>query len=101
MTHISTGIEYLIIDDEEGNFCVEVPSLPGCFTFGSTVDEAIARASEAILGYLEAQKVIRAQRLQSQQMNFSEINLAIGPTDVFSSGTYVEHPRGEVWAAPV
>ena len=33
---------------------VTVPSLPGCFTYGKTVAEALERAQEAITGYLEA-----------------------------------------------
>lgn len=31
-----------------------VPSLPGCITYGDTVDEAIAMAREAIEIYLES-----------------------------------------------
>lgn len=41
--------------DEEGKaWNVTVPALPGCFTFGSTRDEALERAQEAIAGHLEA-----------------------------------------------
>ena len=30
-----------------------VPALPGCVTFGETIDEALAMAKEAIEGYIE------------------------------------------------
>lgn len=30
-----------------------VPALPGCITFGETIDEAITMAREAIEGYIE------------------------------------------------
>lgn len=40
-------------DPEGAMYVVTVPALPGCFTQGHTVDEAIARAKEAIALYLE------------------------------------------------
>ena len=33
---------------------VVVPDLPGCFSAGDTIDEAIANASEAITAWIEA-----------------------------------------------
>jgi predicted RNase H-like HicB family nuclease len=39
--------------EEEGGYTVFVPSLPGCITFGETVDEAIDMAKEAIELYIE------------------------------------------------
>ncbi len=39
--------------EEEGGYTVIVPALPGCVTFGETIDEAIAMAKEAIEGYIE------------------------------------------------
>ncbi|HDQ26838.1 MAG TPA: type II toxin-antitoxin system HicB family antitoxin [bacterium] len=38
---------------EEGGFNVSVPALDGCFTQGTTEEEAINNAKEAILAYLE------------------------------------------------
>lgn len=35
----------------DGTYTVIVPSLPGCLTFGRTVDEALAMAKEAIEGF--------------------------------------------------
>jgi antitoxin HicB len=39
-------------DPEEGVYSVSVPLLPGCFTYGDTVEQAIERAHEAIEGFL-------------------------------------------------
>jgi len=41
-------------DPEGSGFNVRVPALPGCFTQGATVDEAMARAREAVSLYLES-----------------------------------------------
>ena len=38
--------------EEDGTYTVIVPSLPGCLTFGRTVEEALAMAKEAIEGFL-------------------------------------------------
>ena len=39
--------------EPEGGYTVFVPSLPGCITYGDTVDEAIDMAREAIELYIE------------------------------------------------
>ena len=39
--------------EEEGGYTVFVPSLPGCITYGETIDEAIDMAKEAIELYIE------------------------------------------------
>jgi predicted RNase H-like HicB family nuclease len=41
-------------DVDEGGFVVTVPALPGCVTQADTVEDAIARAHEAIAGHIEA-----------------------------------------------
>ena len=42
--------------EPEGGFTVLVPSLPGCITYGDTIDEAIEKAKEAIELYIESLK---------------------------------------------
>ncbi|NTV28449.1 MAG: type II toxin-antitoxin system HicB family antitoxin [Methanothrix sp.] len=42
-----------LLKEEEGGYTVKVPALPGCITFGETVEEAITMAKEAIEGYIE------------------------------------------------
>lgn len=43
----------LLIEEPEGGYSVEVPELPGCFTEGDTLHEALANAREAIECYLD------------------------------------------------
>ena len=40
--------------DEYGYWIAEVPSLPGCHTFGETRDEALEKVQEAIAIYIAA-----------------------------------------------
>jgi antitoxin HicB len=39
---------------EEGGYNVSVPALPGCFTQGETLEEALAMAKEAISCHITA-----------------------------------------------
>ena len=41
--------------ESEGGYTVIVPALPGCITYGKTLDEAKAMAKDAIEGYLASQ----------------------------------------------
>ncbi|WP_250987945.1 type II toxin-antitoxin system HicB family antitoxin [Methanoculleus oceani] len=49
----SLNYRILLRKEPEGGYTVIVPTLPGCVTFGETVDEAIAMAREAIELYIE------------------------------------------------
>jgi len=42
--------------EPEGGYTVFVPSLPGCITYGETIDESIINAKEAIELYIESLK---------------------------------------------
>lgn len=44
----------LLTPEDEGGFSVSVPALPGCFTQGETIEEAIQMAKEAISLYVES-----------------------------------------------
>lgn len=49
-------LKYRIVlkkDPEDDVYIVSVPSLPGCHTFGKTVEEAIEMGKEAIQVYIE------------------------------------------------
>jgi len=50
------NLQYRILlrKEPEGGYTVTVPSLPGCVTYGETVDEAIAMAREAVEVYVES-----------------------------------------------
>lgn len=40
--------------EPEGGFTVLVPSLPGCVSYGETIEEAKEMAKDAILGYIQS-----------------------------------------------
>lgn len=50
-----TTLRYKVLlrKEEDGTYTVIVPSLPGCLTFGHTVEEALAMAKEVIEGFVE------------------------------------------------
>ena len=43
-----------VYDEEEKAYNVRFPDLPGCFTYGETIDEAKAMAKEALTGFLQS-----------------------------------------------
>jgi antitoxin HicB len=43
----------ILTHEPEGGYTVNVPSLPGCITYGDSIDHAIEMAKEAIEGYIE------------------------------------------------
>lgn len=47
-------IEYFYEKNQKGGYTVLVPALPGCITYGKTIEEAIKMAKEAIELYLES-----------------------------------------------
>ena len=51
--------QIVLIPEDEGGYTVLVPSLPGCVSYGRTVDEAAERAKEAIALHLENLKAHR------------------------------------------
>lgn len=44
----------LIYQDEDGGWCAECPSLPGCVSQGEDREETIRNIKEAIEAYVEA-----------------------------------------------
>ena len=46
----------LIEQDEDGVYVAKVPDIPGCYTQGKTIEEAMDRVKEAIQVCLEADK---------------------------------------------
>jgi predicted RNase H-like HicB family nuclease len=49
-------MEYTVIlhEAEEGGYWLEVPALPGCYSQGETVDEALENGRDAIRSHIEA-----------------------------------------------
>ena len=56
MNQNSLTYRILLNPEPEGGFTVTVPSLPGCITYGDTLDQAMDMAKEAIAGYIEVLK---------------------------------------------
>jgi len=48
------GYTVIIHKAEEGGYWAEVPALPGCFSQGETVEEAVKNVREAIEAHLQA-----------------------------------------------
>lgn len=46
----------IIERDEDGNYVVQCPSLPGCISEGKTREEALENIKDAIRGYLASLK---------------------------------------------
>lgn len=44
----------LLRKEPAGGYTVIVPSLPGCITYGETIEEAVEMAKEAIEAYIES-----------------------------------------------
>lgn len=45
--------QVILVPDPDGGYVVEVPSLPGCYSQGETVEEALANIREAIELHIE------------------------------------------------
>lgn len=52
--------QYKVIfeQDEDGVYIADVPALPGCHSFGDTLEEAEHNVREAITGHLEARQKV-------------------------------------------
>ena len=70
-------MQYTVIvhNAEEGGYWVEVPSLPGCFSQGETIDEAMSSARDAIECHIQGLK-------DDGQIVPQEEELVIGRVDV-------------------
>lgn len=44
--------QIVLTPDDEGGYSVEVPDLPGCFTYGDTVEDAAAMGADAAKTYV-------------------------------------------------
>jgi predicted RNase H-like HicB family nuclease len=53
MDAVKLSRQVMIEADESGGYVVSCPSLPGCYSQGETIDEALANIREAIELYIE------------------------------------------------
>jgi antitoxin HicB len=51
-SHMDLTYTIVLLPDSNGEFSVEVPALPGCFSRGGTIFDAIHNAEEAIRCHL-------------------------------------------------
>lgn len=59
--------------EPEGGYTVFVPSLPGCISYGETLEEAHYMVQEAIEGYLLVQKDIQGDIIDDSSSVFDTI----------------------------
>ncbi len=50
---IQRGVLYELRSEPEGGYTINVALLPGCFSFGETIDEALRNVQEAIALWIE------------------------------------------------
>jgi len=62
----------LLREEPEGGYTVIVPSLPGCVTYGETLDEAKRMAKEAIELYIQTLKEL-GEEIQTDEGTFEYI----------------------------
>ena len=70
-------MEYTVIlhSAEEGGYWGEVPALPGCFSQGETVEEALQNIKGAIESHLIALKAEGRQPPKDRAMVFSHVEI--------------------------
>lgn len=56
MKHTPLNFTVLIEQDEDGMYIAKVPDIPGCYTQGKTVEQAMERIKEAIQVCLESEE---------------------------------------------
>lgn len=66
----------LLRKEKDRTFTVVVPSLPGCLTFGRTVEEAKAMAKEAIEGFI-ACMIVRGEEVPIEDSGSSVCTVAV------------------------
>ena len=59
MKHTRMRYTVLMDKNENGNYTVTVPALPGCISQGDNWDEALKNIEEAITGYIETLKILK------------------------------------------
>ena len=69
--------------DEGSSYGVTIPDLPGCFSGGDTLDEALTNAQEAITGHIETlfmagELLPKTRPLEEHHLNETTGTLATG-----------------------
>lgn len=53
---IKNGIVFELEPEKEGGFTITAPSLPGCISYGKTIDEALEKIKDAMVGWIQVAK---------------------------------------------
>jgi predicted RNase H-like HicB family nuclease len=72
-------LECIVTRDEDGVYCAEVPSLPGCVTDGRTLEELRSRLADAVGLYLEDMAAERAERQSSKIDGLRSFSFSVLP----------------------
>jgi len=73
---LSHQFNICLIPEEDGRWTAEVPTLPGCVTWGNTKEEAIERIKEAIELYIEVMNE-EGKPVPVDQSTFTKIEIAL------------------------
>lgn len=60
---------------EEGGYCVEVPALPGCYSQGETIEEAITDIKEAIQLHIEVMREEGKEIPEEKELIVAQISM--------------------------
>jgi antitoxin HicB len=73
----SRRVTYLLaIEEQEGGYLAHFPALPGCNTWGTTYEEAIHNAGEALAVYLESLEAL-GKALPEEHQTDDAVSLGI------------------------
>lgn len=53
---IRNGLVFELEPEKEGGFTITVPSLPGCISYGKTIEEALEKIKDAMSGWVQVAK---------------------------------------------
>lgn len=72
-------MEYTVIlhSTGEGGYWVEVPSLPGCYSQGDTVEQALVNVREAIETHLVALKEDSQEIPQEENLMIGKVKVTV------------------------
>jgi predicted RNase H-like HicB family nuclease len=63
------GLKVMLHPDlEDGGYWVECPELPGCFSQGDSVEEALDMIKDAIQGHLDVQEELKKETSQKRKV---------------------------------
>lgn len=73
-------MEYTVIihEAEEGGYWAEVPALPGCYSQGETLEEAMRNTQEAVEAHLRALKRDRQEIPSEGRLVIGRVEVATG-----------------------